>query len=190
MSSGSSSTPSAKSGRLAALFHCRWAVPVLAELHGNPAHGRVAALMNRLGTGRESLRRALTALEELGLVGRNRGYGHPLRPEFVLSPAGSRLGPWAGEFLSGARRRGLLDLLLRKWSVPVLVALGEGGDRFSHLEAALPGITARALALSLKDLEKAGLVERRVTDGHPVAVRYRLSRRGRGLARLAGEVPT
>ena len=43
--------------------------------------------------------------------------------------------------------------------------------RFSELRAALP-VTARALALALRDLENAGLVRRTVTDDRPPQTRY------------------
>lgn len=154
---------------LIALFHHRWAVPVLAELERQRG-SRFAALVGILGLGRESLRRTLDALIALGLVERNPGYGHPLRPEYVLTPHGAEV---------AARCRRLLDALgderevaLRKWSLPVLVALGRAG-RFSELRAELPGITPRALALALKDLQAAGLVERVVEDtSYPPTVRY------------------
>ena len=45
-------------------------------------------------------------------------------------------------------------MLLRKWSVPVLAELGEE-RRFSELRSALPGVTPRALALCLQELEEA-----------------------------------
>ena len=75
--------------RLAQLFHHRWAVPVLAELH-RTSGSRFVTLHRRLGIGRESLRRTLASLAEQDLVARNPGYGHPLRPEYVLTPNRAR----------------------------------------------------------------------------------------------------
>ena len=49
----------------------------LAELHRSRG-SRVVTLSNRLGLGRESLRRTLNALIDAGLVMKNPGYGHPL----------------------------------------------------------------------------------------------------------------
>jgi len=60
------------------LFHHRWAAPILAELHRSKG-SRFVTLSNRLGLGRESLRRTLSALIDAGLVMKNPGYGHPLR---------------------------------------------------------------------------------------------------------------
>src|SRR6478736_5405251 len=71
------------------LFHHRWAPPALALL-GERGGARFVELQRRLGVGRESLVRALAALLASGLVRRNEGYGHPLRPEYVLTARGRR----------------------------------------------------------------------------------------------------
>ena len=72
--------------------------------------------------------------------------------------------------------------------MPVVFALGEGPMRFSELRDALEGVSPRALALALKDLEAAGLVDRRVTDDYPPATVYRLTSSGRPLAALLRQV--
>jgi len=154
---------------LIALFHHRWAAPVLAELERQKG-SRFAALAGSLGLGRESLRRTLDGLIALGLVERNPGYGHPLRPEYVLTAAGAPVARRCARLLGavGDER----ELALRKWSLPVLVALQRAG-RFSELRDELPGISPRALALALRDLQAGGLVERVVDErGHPPTVVY------------------
>jgi DNA-binding HxlR family transcriptional regulator len=153
---------------LIALCHHRWSAPVLAEL-GRAGGARFVVLVNRLGVGRASLHRTLAALVELGLVRRNPGYGHPLRPEYLLTPHGEEAAFRCGRLLAAVD--GKTDVLLRKWSLPVLVVL-RGNVRFSELREALPGITARALALALKDLERAGLVTRRVEETYPPSTVY------------------
>ena len=115
------------------LFHHRWAAPALALL-GERGGARFVELQRRLDVGRESLRRALDALVESGLARRNEGYGHPLRPEYVLTAKGRTATPVA----AGVVAAGDPDALLRKWSVPVLAELGEE-RRFSELRAASPG---------------------------------------------------
>jgi DNA-binding HxlR family transcriptional regulator len=155
------------------LFHHRWAVPVLAALQRTP--GRSANLMHELGAGRESLRRALDELVELRLLARNPGYGHPLRPEYLVLPAGAALVPACADLIAALEELGAIELGLNKWSMPVVHALAAGPCRFSELRAGLPGVTARALTLALKDLVAAGLVERTVTEGYPPSTLYRLT---------------
>jgi DNA-binding HxlR family transcriptional regulator len=165
---------------LIALFHHRWAAPILAELRRQKG-ARFAALAGILGVGRESLRRTLDALIDLGLVARNPGYGHPLRPEYVLTRRGTHVAARCARLLGalGDKR----EVALRKWSLPVLIALRHA-DRFSELRDELPGITPRALALALKDLQAAGLVERRVDeDAYPPTVVYAATHAARPLQR-------
>ena len=52
---------------MSSLFHFRWSLPVLAELHRGGGT-KFVTLANRLGVGRETLRRTLDALVEAGLV--------------------------------------------------------------------------------------------------------------------------
>lgn len=141
-------------------------------------------LTNRLGVSRDSLRRTLDALIDDGLVARNPGYGHPLRPEYILTYEGRRVAGVCDRLL--AVLNGLEDVALRKWSMPVVHALGAGPQRFSELRNALSGVSPRALALALKDLQGAGLVERTVTDDYPPATVYRLTRRALPLAWILG----
>lgn len=148
-------------------------------------------LARRLGLGRDSLTRTLGALVEAGLVARNPGYGHPLRPEYVLTREGARVAPGCDELLQQLRRLDLEATGLKKWSMPVVLALADRAPkRFSELQAALPGVTGRALIFALKELTAAGLVERTVTDDFPPGTVYRLTSRARTLppilARLAG----
>jgi DNA-binding HxlR family transcriptional regulator len=152
---------------LVALCHHRWSLPVLEEI-GRTRGSRFATLTGRLGVTGESLRRTLAYLQDQGIVVRNPGYGHPLRPEYVLTAEGRRVAPRAHELL--AALAGREDVGLKKWSLPVLAELTEP-RRFSELRAALPA-TARALAIALRDLEDAGLVLRTVTDDRPPQTRY------------------
>jgi DNA-binding HxlR family transcriptional regulator len=163
---------------LIAIFHHRWSAPVLAELLRQKG-SRFAALVGILGVGRESLRRTLDSLLELGLVARNPGYGHPLRPEYVLTRRGEDAARCCTKLLAAVDE----DVLLRKWSLPVLAALTQPA-RFSELRTALPGVTPRALALALKDLQAAELVERRVEDAYPPRAVYSATTPGRRLQRI------
>jgi len=175
-------------GRLLALVHYRWAAPVLAEIH-RTSGSRFTALVHRLGVSRDSLRRTLGWLIEAGWVMRNPGYGHPLRPEYILTPDGARIAPWCGRLMRALGALEAEDAALRKWSLPVAFALRGKPRRFSELRARFPGITARALALTLKALEEDGLVERMVVEGYPPRTSYRLAPRARRLRPLLARFP-
>jgi len=134
---------------------------------------RFVELQRKLGVGGDSLRRALEALVELGLVRRNPGYGHPLRPEYLVTDTGRE----AARVCAGVLAAGDADILLRKWSVPTLAQL-DRPRRFSELRTALPDVTPRALALALRDLEDAGLAEREVRPTRPPSTLYRATPAG------------
>jgi len=168
---------------LIALCHHRWSLPVLAEIDRTRG-SRFATLSGRLGVTGESLRRTLTYLQNEGLVERNPGYGHPLRPEYLLTRRGQAIAPRAHTLL--AALAGREEVALKKWSLPVLAAL-DGPRRFSELRAALPA-GPRALALALKDLEAARLVRRRVSEEYPPRVHYEATRSATRIAAAAREL--
>ena len=163
---------------LIALFHHRWAPPVLAVLAERGA-ARFVELQRKLDVGSDSLRRALDALFEVGFASRNVGYGHPLRPEYLVTAPGRRAGSICARVLAA----GDAGVLLRKWSVPTLAQL-DRPRRFSELRAALGSVTPRALALALRDLEAAGLVEREVLTTRPPSTVYRTTPAGDRIVRL------
>jgi len=168
------------------LTHHRWALPVLAEI-GRTSGSRFVTLGRRLAVGGDSLRRTLAALQDAGLVQRNPGYGHPLRPEYVLTARGSALAPRCAAVLEATR--GHEDVLLKKWSLPVLAEL-DRPRRFSELRALIGGVTPRSLALTLRELEGEGLVRRQVTDDYPPAVLYSAAACAEPIARLARALTT
>ena len=58
--------------------------------------------------------------------------------------------------------------------------------RFNQLREAVPGITPKLLSERLRELEAAGVVERRVTASVPVLVEYRMTAKGLALRDLVG----
>ena len=65
-----------------------------------------------------------------------------------------------------------------KWSMLVVVLLGDGPRRFNELKRMIDGISQRMLSLTLKNLERDGLVRRTVTPSIPPRVDYELTALG------------
>jgi DNA-binding HxlR family transcriptional regulator len=68
-----------------------------------------------------------------------------------------------------------------KWSVFAVMSLTNGPKRFSELRRAMNGVSQRMLTLTLRGLERDGLVTRTVTPSSPPRVDYELTARGRSL---------
>jgi DNA-binding HxlR family transcriptional regulator len=77
--------------------------------------------------------------------------------------------------------REVLNRVGDKWSVQVVVHLGGGTRRFSELRRMIEGISQRMLTLTLKGLERDGLISRTVYPTIPPRVEYQLTRLGRSL---------
>jgi DNA-binding HxlR family transcriptional regulator len=71
--------------------------------------------------------------------------------------------------------REILDRVGDKWSVLVIALLGERGRRFSELKRSIDGISQRMLTLTLRQLERDGLVSRSVHATVPPRVDYALT---------------
>ena len=69
-----------------------------------------------------------------------------------------------------------------KWSMFIVMLLGDGPVRFNELKRRVDGISQRMLSLTLRNLEREGLVSRTVTPSVPVRVDYALTDLGRSLA--------
>lgn len=81
----------------------------------------------------------------------------------------------------------VLDHVGGKWSVPILLAAIEGPVRFSQLERLIQGISRRMLTLTLRNLERDGLLVRTVYPTVPPKVEYTATGMARELhASLAG----
>jgi DNA-binding HxlR family transcriptional regulator len=68
-----------------------------------------------------------------------------------------------------------------KWSVLVVSILGRGPMRFNELKRTIDGISQRMLTLTLRALERDGLVTRTVFPSVPPRVEYELTSLGRSL---------
>jgi DNA-binding HxlR family transcriptional regulator len=77
--------------------------------------------------------------------------------------------------------RELLDRIGDKWTVLVISTLGAGALRYSDLHASVPGISQRMLTLTLKELERDGLITRTAFAEVPPRVVYELTDLGGSL---------
>src|SRR6195952_4341054 len=102
-----------------------------------------------------------------------------MRPEHIHVPV---LPPMAHE---SSDCRGVASILARvgdKWSVFVIMMLGGGPLRFNELKRMVGGISQRMQTLTLRGLERDGLVTRTMFPTIPPRVDYELTDLGRGLS--------
>jgi DNA-binding HxlR family transcriptional regulator len=82
---------------------------------------------------------------------------------------------------AGCRAREILDLVANKWSLSVVDTLGGGPRRFGELKRSIVGISQRMLTVTLRGLERDGLLTRTVYAVMPPNVSYELTPMGRVL---------
>lgn len=75
----------------------------------------------------------------------------------------------------------ILEVIGGKWSMSIIYALFTGTKRFSELERLIPKINTRMLVKELKNMEKNGIVKRKVFATVPPTVEYTLTEKGKKL---------
>lgn len=137
-----------------------WSLKILALFHeGVP--GRQAQLLAASGASRTAFAQSLRHLDELSLLERNPGHGHPLRPEFRLTANGQALAHLAHKIEATARNEAGSVLLRKMWTVPLLAAANRPKP-FVQIKRDLTPITDRALSSSLRELHDHNWIERSV----------------------------
>ena len=89
---------------------------------------------------------------------------------------------------SACRAREVLQRVGDKWSVYVIDLLGQGTKRFSELHRSIDGITARMLTVTLRGLERDGIVTRTIHPVIPPRVDYALTPMGKTLLDTIGRL--
>jgi DNA-binding HxlR family transcriptional regulator len=148
-------------GLLVKITSRAWALPILASLHSGVA-GRQAPLLAATGASRTAFAQSMDHLIEMGLIERNPGHGHPLRPEFRLTQMGGVAAAIADRVRSVSTEEDW-QLLRRSWTLPVLTSL-RTPSHFNDIRRKLQPITDRALSQSLKSMEARNWVCRSI-DG-------------------------
>ena len=162
-----------------------WSLKILALLHqGIP--GRQAPLLSAAQATRTSFAASLLHLIDLGLLERNPGYGHPLRPEYRLTSTGTEAAKVAADII------GLVDdptetaLLRKTWSIPVL-AVTKNPLRFVQIKSELSSVTDRALSQSLGLLHEQDWLSREVdTSNWPPKPIYQAANTGIDISQVIG----
>lgn len=78
----------------------------------------------------------------------------------------------------------ILALVGDKWSVMIIIRLDDGARRFSEIRRSISGISQRSLTLTLRGLEREGLLTRTVFPTNPPQVEYELTGLGHSLGRV------
>ena len=82
----------------------------------------------------------------------------------------------------------LLSRIGDKWTVLVVQTLADGPRRFNELRREIPSVSQRMLTLTLRNLERDGLVSRTVTPTIPPRVDYELTALGQSLQKPVQEL--
>lgn len=162
-----------------------WSVDILAELAtGTP--GRQAALLSATGAGRTAFAASLTNLLELGMIERNPGHGHPLRPEFRLTPKGKKAAAIASKVKGLVGDPSESALIRRTWTVPIL-AVTSRPRYFGEIRHDLRDVSDRSLSVSLRQLEARSWIQRKVdVSGRPPRPTYEAADLGADLSNAIG----
>ena len=103
----------------------------------------------------------------------------------ALEEAGLYIAKWAEQNSGGSLMdcpvRGVLDRISDKWSMLLVMTLADSPKRFNQLRREIPDISQKMLTQTLRDLQRDGLVARRVYDTKPPSVEYRLTPMGESI---------
>lgn len=154
-----------------------WSLDILASMHSG-VPGRQAPLLSSTGANRTAFGNSLTHLVDLGLLVRNPGHGHPLRPEYRLTSKGAEISKIAGNILAIVPSDTEFAALRRTWTVPVLAVI-HTPRRFTEIKSDLLSITDRALSKSLVQLQELEWLRREIDiSGRPPRPTYQAANIG------------
>ncbi|MEP3890358.1 MAG: winged helix-turn-helix transcriptional regulator [Hellea sp.] len=161
-----------------------WSLKILALLHeGVP--GKQAALLTASKASRTAFGASLKHLVDLQLLERNPGHGHPLRPEFRLTPLGARAAKTASNIIAAVPQPAETKILRKSWTVPIL-AVTKRPRHFGELKSDLSSISDRALSQSLNLLEGQAWLRREVDiSSRPLRPTYQATQIGINISQAA-----
>lgn len=154
-----------------------WCLTIL-RLMNDGVPGRQAPLIAASGASRTSFANSLALLVNLGLLERNPGHGHPLRPEYRLTAQGVKFAILAKAIANAFPDTDEPPLLRRAWTIPIL-AVSHKPRRFIEIKTDLMPVTDRALSQSLQNLEtKHWLIRSVNVNAHPIRPVYQTVNQG------------
>jgi DNA-binding HxlR family transcriptional regulator len=103
-----------------------------------------------------------------------------------MTATGDEMAP--GFASASCRVRSVLDRIGDKWAIYVVDRLGGGPRRFSELLRGIDGITARMLTVTLRGLERDGILTRTAHAAVPPRVDYALTPLGETLRSAIGQL--
>jgi len=80
------------------------------------------------------------------------------------------------------------ELLGKRWTGLIIRTLLSGKKRFSEIAEAIPNMSSRMLTERFKELEKEGIVTRKVYPETPVRIKYELTEKGAELEAAMDEI--
>ena len=81
-----------------------------------------------------------------------------------------------------------LNLINKKWSIQIIRDMFFGKKHFKEFKEDKPKLSNKVLSGCLKDLEKNGIIEKKVIETSPVATEYHLTDYGRSMNRIVYEL--
>lgn len=154
-----------------------WSLTALG-LMANGVNARVSPLAAAAGCGRTAMGASVEHLIQFGLLEKNPGHGHPLRPEYRLTHEGESLAEWAAQLAGFIKSERDKALFRNKWSLPLISCLSEE-KRYSDIRRELIPVTDRALSNCLSNLTGSSWLKRSVTNSiSPPMVTYCTMRLG------------
>jgi DNA-binding HxlR family transcriptional regulator len=165
----------------------RYGLPILSELKRDRGC-KFVTLIKRLQASDRAVRTALDHLILAGLAQKNPGYGHPSRPEYILTPRADRIGIVCLSVWDELKRWDQADVALERWPLPVMFSVHRLNRTYSEIQRACPKISPRALSIALKRLIESGLLNRSITPGSPPATEYHLTPWGNSVVSMLAEL--
>ena len=130
---------------------------------------------------------AESAVAGPAVAGESIMHGWPVMPETSVVPGGSAMpGGSAVPSAAKCRIREILGRIGDKWSLFIIFQLGDGPQRFTALKRAVDGISQRMLTVTLRGLERDGIVSRTMYPVMPPRVDYALTPLGHTLLDAVG----